>query len=297
MDRKPVKRILSGWIGIAIILAVHPVSKSLTQTETTIDPAFAATILRTTVQIKLYIPKQDLQTYSIPRAYILADSLGTLAKWQGETVIVTHNHWDSMLNEAEFVLILDSQGNITHELSGIDFRALVRYQNTGTMILAAPACQVEGCYPYLADIGDQEDVAPGDFVVFVHQAAVEDYRLASHPAQVAALSQYKATGVFKLRSLEGQKIIAGDSGGGIWFDGRLVGNIWGRFNVQGGEAGYAARFPSTAFSKWGCLRGETDSPRSLPESVIFTTTAVSVAMGHSAGVSLTRLHSLHSGGG
>ena len=243
MKRKSFQRIVTTWIGMMIILAITPGTISLAQPKTTIDPAVAAHILNTTVRIELYAPHPGTQLDGEGHLYVLAQGLGTLADWQGEAVLVTHNHWGSMLAEAEFVNVLDSQGNLLLDLSGTDFRTLIRYQDAGTLILTDPQCIRASCTSNLAEVGDSREVASGETVVFVHQTADGSLRLALFFARVVSPSQYKGLPVFKVRSLDGQPIISGDSGGGMWHDGKLVGNMWGRFTEKTGGAGYAARIP------------------------------------------------------
>jgi len=241
------RKIAAGWIGTIIILAIFltifPITGSLAQTKTTIDPVIEAHILGTTLQIKLFAPKPGHQPATGARPYILAQGLGTLAIWHDEHVIVTHNHWGEMLTNAEFVQILDAQGQLELELSGADFRTLLRYQDAGTLIVTAPESLDPNHSANLAVIGDCRKVAAGEAVVFVHQALDGNSSVALLTAEMVDLTEYKGLAVFKVRSLNGQPIISGDSGGGMWHDGLLVGNMWGRFTEKTGEAGYAAQFP------------------------------------------------------
>ncbi len=45
-------------------------------------------------------------------------------------------------------------------------------------------------------------------------------------AQVVAVGDDGQHSVMKLQSVDGQTVIPGDSGGGIWLGGVLVGNMW-----------------------------------------------------------------------
>jgi hypothetical protein len=49
-----------------------------------------------------------------------------------------------------------------------------------------------------------------------------------------AIDWYKGLPVFKLRSLSGQPLKQGDSGGGVWFRGQLVGNTWATLLTSSG---------------------------------------------------------------
>ena len=241
MNGVRIRKMLMGLVGLMLIVAAWPATNSLAENKTTNDAALTAHILSTTLQIKVYAPKPGAQTTSGPRPYLLAQGLGTLANWQGEPVIVTHNHWGALLAEAEFVHILDAQGEIVLELGGEDFRALIRYQDAGTLILTDPQCLRGACSTTLAEIGDSQSIPPGETILIVHQALDGSVRVELMSAQVIALAQYKGLTVFKVRSLDGQAIQSGDSGGGMWHNGQLIGNLWGRFTEATGEAGYAAR--------------------------------------------------------
>lgn len=45
-------------------------------------------------------------------------------------------------------------------------------------------------------------------------------------AEVLAIESHNNIPLLSLRSLHGQTIEPGDSGGGVWLDGRFVGNLW-----------------------------------------------------------------------
>jgi len=71
---------------------------------------------------------------------------------------------------------------------------------------------------------------------------------------------YNSLPAYRLRSLDGQPVIPGDSGGGIWYKGTLIGNNWvtlmetsgsgvetsgnsGEENINYTDLSYAAIFP------------------------------------------------------
>lgn len=45
-------------------------------------------------------------------------------------------------------------------------------------------------------------------------------------AEVESSTVIRGLPVYQIRSLEGRAVHRGDSGGGIWHDGKLVGNLW-----------------------------------------------------------------------
>ena len=222
MRRKPgevvaKRKIAAGWVGTIIILAIFltifPITGSLAQPKTTIDPVIEAHILGTTLQIKLFAPKPGHQPATGARPYILAQGLGTLAIWHDEHVIVTHNHWGEMLTNAEFVQILDAQGQLELELSGADFRTLLRYQDAGTLIVTAPESLDPNHSANLAVIGDCRKVGAGEAVVFVHQALDGNSSVALLTAEIVDRLNTKAWQYSRYRP-NGQPIISGNSGVG-----------------------------------------------------------------------------------
>jgi hypothetical protein len=58
-------------------------------------------------------------------------------------------------------------------------------------------------------------------------------------AEVVSLGSFQGLPTVNLRSLSGQPITPGDSGGGVWHEGKLVGNSWMTFMnqvVAGGDS-------------------------------------------------------------
>jgi hypothetical protein len=66
------------------------------------------------------------------------------------------------------------------------------------------------------------------------------------------LSTFRGIPVIWLVTLDGLPIVKGDSGGGVWFDGRLVANLWASpYVVETGartSRGFAALIPAEGFS-------------------------------------------------
>lgn len=87
-----------------------------------------------------------------------------------------------------------------------------------------------------AHLGSSDQVRIGDKVLLVHQANGETSRVVVLEAVVEGSTTYKELPAFKLHTLDGQPIVSGDSGGGVWLNGQLVGNMWGRETVQQAEA-------------------------------------------------------------
>ena len=55
---------------------------------------------------------------------------------------------------------------------------------------------------------------------------------------LTAVEESENRPVFILRSLDGQPIVQGDSGGGVWWNGRLIGNTWATEMITGWRLGH-----------------------------------------------------------
>jgi hypothetical protein len=171
----------------------------------------------------MYAPKPGASEDGLGH-YIMEHGLGTLVNWQGRTVILTNNHWGDMLNDAETVEILDAAGSLLVELSLKDFKDLILYGDPGTLILSAP-----GELPAaVEDLQSNLNPAIGDVVTVARQDPTNRDRVGLLQARIAKIQMYQGLPVYKLAVLDHDLLIPGDSGGGIWLNGRLVGNNWAR---------------------------------------------------------------------
>ncbi len=225
MNTKTIRWMAAGLPGILALVVFCSGFLSPSQVVAAIEPEIAQTILNNTLQIRLFDPVAiDGQANASNKAYVMAQGLGSLVSWQGASVIVTHNHWGEMLASAEYAHILDAQGNLLLKLGMAEFKNLVLYSDPGTLVLAAPA-------GLPAAITVDEEVAPaaGDVVTLVHQSTTDPNQLDLLQAQVVKSHNYKGQIVYKLALVDDGQIIPGDSGGGIWLNGQLVGNMWASY--------------------------------------------------------------------
>jgi hypothetical protein len=243
MTGKVCRFVVAGSIGLVFFLAFSSVTISQGQAQPEVDPTLEAYILNASVQIRMFVPYAPLQDHPDSGEYIMAAGLGTFSSLNGETVIVTHNHWGSALLEAVFVCFYDAQERQLLELSGADFRELIRAQDAGTLILNSPQLLVAPQAKSLATIGEVGKVTAGSILLIAHQDPEQNGKVALLMARVDSLTRYKNLPMFKVHVLDGQPVISGDSGGGIWLEGKLVGNMCGRAIENGSEVGYVAQFP------------------------------------------------------
>lgn len=177
----------------------------------------AQQILAATVRIILYVPAGNAQ-------YHFARGLGTRVRDGGRSLIVTHDHWGEALLAAEFIHFFDTDNQLLLEISGDLFRNLILYRDSGTMVLTAP-----NRLPGIAEFGDPAQVTAGQTLTVLHQdagARPEQAVVSTHGVVVEQVAPFAGQSSYNLRGLNGEKVGHGDSGGGIWHNGLLVGNMW-----------------------------------------------------------------------
>ena len=230
MNTKNIKWMAAGLAGLVLTQVFSSVGNTKAQPVTPIDPIAEEHILNTTLQIKLFAPLPDVETGagqsdSESKSYVMAKGLGTLVRWQGERVIMTHNHWGAMLKDAEYVTIHDADNKLLVKLALNEFTSLIRYSGPGTLILAAPS----GLPAAAADLGNDMTMVSGDILNVVRQDPHNSDQVEVVQARMIRMKDYKGQSVIKLAILDEVEIIPGDSGGGNWHEGKLVGNTWASF--------------------------------------------------------------------
>jgi hypothetical protein len=151
------------------------------------------------------------------------------------------------------VEIYDSENRLLKLMLGEEFIRLIRYQDEGTLILQMP--QDLEATPAAAAMGDPGDVQPGEIVQVAYRKGPSREKVGVLTAVVEEVTRRSGVPAYKLRSQEGGSIQQGDSGGGVWHDGKLAGNLWttivsvttmggsGRSKQQPTDTSYAAIYP------------------------------------------------------
>ncbi len=108
-------------------------------------------------------------------------------------------------------------------MSGAEFQQLIRYRDGGTMVLNVMDELVAGLTAVPA--GNSQSVSKNSIV---HMAYRQPH---SGEISVAAMlvqevSNFQGQPVYRLVSLDGASVVGGNSDGGAYGDGRLVGNMW-----------------------------------------------------------------------
>jgi hypothetical protein len=154
----------------------------------------------------------------------LGSGMATLVAYQGENYLVTHNHWGELLQDMTIVGLRDADNHMIMPMYGSEFNRLIVYQDPGTLVLHAPAPLADVLKP--ASLVCAADLLKGDIVQLVVLDAPIWGKAAIHDASVEETQAYKGEPIFKLHRLDNQPIHPGDSGGGVWFAGKLVANNW-----------------------------------------------------------------------
>jgi len=206
----------------------RPRSPQLEQTllhEATADRE-AAAILQATVRIRLVAPYLDgrgdrvlMHDSGRPRGLdAINNGLGTLVAGEGYNLLVTHDHYSEIDTAVADAIVTDYSGReVTLPIA--EFRKLIRYRNNGVMVLEAPAGLPPG-----APLGDGTTVMPGSTVQIVHRQP-ETRALSVVEAVVETWIDYQGIPSYRLRNVSGEVVAPGNSGGGVWAGGRLVGDI------------------------------------------------------------------------
>ncbi|HZD10751.1 MAG TPA: trypsin-like peptidase domain-containing protein, partial [Candidatus Binatia bacterium] len=147
--------------------------------------------------------------------------MGTLVQDGDRRFILTHNHWSLPGAEVDRVELSNAAAELLVVLEGNAFHSLVRYEDRGTLILEAPQ-SLAGVAP--AALGDGSKLMPGDTVWLLSQDAGEGTSLGIASARVQRVDASAIPGLITLRESDAA-VVAGDSVGGVWREGRLVGNL------------------------------------------------------------------------
>jgi hypothetical protein len=202
-----------------------------------VPTAVAHTISQATVQVTMIgiewgeqtVVQSDerQQTFTISSKRHIDKGIGTLLTYEGETLLVSHDHWSHLTSTVvpDLVQFHDADGRFLLEMTGDAFSQLVLFRDGGTLIMRAPQA-LTAQLPNAAAVGHVASLMPGDIVYVAHRQANQNDTGVLMAAAVLAVESDNNIPLFSLRSLNGQVIEPGDSGGGVWVNGRYVGNLW-----------------------------------------------------------------------
>lgn len=147
--------------------------------------------------------------------------LATLVKVHEQVFLVSHNHWKFLANSSK-AIVLDAKSNPLMVLNHEILKSLIVYNSRGTLVLQAP----EGLGGTPAETGTVENILPGNPALLVHQGSSESDGLEVVAGEIQEFSNFHQNPALYLFLPGKDTIRQGDSGGGIWINGKLVGNLW-----------------------------------------------------------------------
>jgi hypothetical protein len=152
----------------------------------------------------------------------LSKGLGTLIEHEGQRYIMTHNHWALPETMLERIEMRDADGRSLTVMARMSYLSLVRYSDAGTLLLAAPP---ELDCINAAVLGASTALTIGETILVVTRDKQRQERLTVIEAEVEQAGDKKMPAQLLLRGAQ-TAVAPGDSGGGVWHDGKLVGNMW-----------------------------------------------------------------------
>jgi len=213
---KLISTVMAVLVGVAFLQATFGIKRAASHPISGIDH-YGQEILDATIQISIVISIID-ETSSVNK--IRGIGLGSLVNHKGQTLLVTHNHWGEFLQDAAEVEISDASHRMLRKISGSEFISLVRYQDAGTLIIEAP----DGLWRHPSARDSQIQV--GDAVLVAYRQTAGGDQVTLLESVVDSIITVQGLPVYKLVSRDGHPIRNGDSGGGVWHKGELVGNMW-----------------------------------------------------------------------
>lgn len=143
--------------------------------------------------------------------------------------VLTHDHWKKW-RQADYIRFIDYQGTIT-KVSRKQLDALKRHLGNETLLLVLPPGSLPLGAPAL--LGNPDNLSPGDRVelVYQHESQRAEEGMYVLPTEVHHIHRYdfgEIEGPIEVAELldTGWTINQGDSGGGLFRGGALVGNTY-----------------------------------------------------------------------
>ena len=223
---------------IASIFVILPQvsAKTIIPSNVVIDEATRQTVLNATIKISFFAPKVDENGQQVVNmvdgerqvVYTGGTGLGTVVEQNGETIIVTHDHWKLIDNAQAIVELANAQGDLLVTMNGPEFGALIRHRDGGTTIVGMPASIASQFTPASTDSASLVD----NNGVLVIAYRNQDDSVSVAATIVSDLNQVDGLDMVEMISVDGKIVYTGNSGGGVWADGQLVANMWATVLTQ-----------------------------------------------------------------
>lgn len=202
-----------GWVGLTV--------SNAEANELAMVPAEMA---KATVQITMVQQQGETRT--------MARGIGTLVQVDNNVLLVTHDHWPQLQTPTgpDTVFFYDVDGQLLGELNGRSFFQHLLFKDSGTLLLRPPEFLLADRHP--VQMGDLGTLEPSSTVMVMRRQPGNDSQLVATVMVVTAVDTQNGVPLLTLRSVDGSSIEPGDSGGGVWLNGRLVGNMWMTIRVE-----------------------------------------------------------------
>ena len=189
-----------------------------------VEPVARQTILDATVRMTMYAQDSSDGLARNERQYVLGDGLGTLVQDGPHSYIVTHDHWSRVTDKLNRVQFHNAAGELLLELERDWFYSLVQYRDGGTMVLAAP----EAIQNQLraVPVAKNQAVQENQQLLMAFWQPEASEQVTVEPVSVMMTESYEGQTAYRMNSLNGKVVVQGNSGGGVFVDGKLVGNMW-----------------------------------------------------------------------
>ena len=163
----------------------------------------------------LPVPPDEYRSMSSVKDYIVAEGLGTVVQVNGRSYLITHDHWSQLAANLGDVQFRDATGALLAELDLYHFKRLILWRDGGTMVLAVP----DGLQKSAMTVTYQQ-ITENDDLWLVHR---QGGQVVVSPVEKMAADLKNGMDVWRL---QGQAVVGGDSGGGVWVNGRLAAITW-----------------------------------------------------------------------
>jgi hypothetical protein len=234
------KQYFLGSVAVIIILSslsatIYPSMMEKARQQQILDSTLTISIaaqelVREPVEVEeaLPIPNDEYRSIATASQYVIADGLGTLvADWNG-TYIVTHDHWSLLDRESGLVQLGNASGEQVLEIELATLKNLIRYRDGGTLVFDAPAelASTDNLTPAMISTTGSQELEYGDPFLLAHRQRDGRGGVSIMKVSLERTGYKLGQPTIRLQTPDGQSIIGGDSGGGVWLKGKLVGNMW-----------------------------------------------------------------------
>lgn len=155
-------------------------------------------------------------------------ALGTLVMNNGQHAVLTHGHWPSIHSgTATELRVISLSGQLLAQISAQSLFATMLHNDEGSLLFAAPAELINA--GRFAQIGQVDRVQPNAqlqiIYTYVNESGTSVFTMRT--VVVEHLADHNGLPIFQFRGMDGQIIKPGNSGGSVYLNGQIVGNIWG----------------------------------------------------------------------